>query len=39
MVVVEWALPQLEDANEARKVEWKAGKSLFDAPYIGGLDL
>ena len=39
MVVVEWALPQLEDANEARKVEWKAGKSLFDASYIGGLDL
>lgn len=38
-VLVERALPEDENANEARKVAWKVGKSLFDAPYIGGVDL
>jgi hypothetical protein len=38
-VLVDWALPA-EDADEyARPVEWKAGKSLFDAPYVDGVDL
>lgn len=38
-VLVYWALPA-EDADEiARPVKWKAGKSLFEAPYLDGVDL
>jgi hypothetical protein len=38
-VLVYWALPA-EDADEiARPVKWKAGRSLFDAPYVDGVDL
>ena len=37
-VLIDFALPW-EHAENARHVKWKAGRSLFSAPFIEGVDL